>query len=208
MVEKVIFWHIILYYFKKCKNSTEMQKKKKDFCSVWRNCCDCFTMSKVVCKVLCCRCLNGRCPQSGRPVEVDSDQIETLIENNQHYTTQKIDDILKYPNQALKIICINLVNHFDVWVPHKWKKSFLTIFPHAVLYWNITKHPVFKTNFDGQWKVDTVQKYGVEENVGQVKWTITNHTKGQSSSKEGVVVYMVELERSPLLWAPSRKPND
>ena len=30
-----------------------------------------------------------------RPVEVDSDQIETLIENNQHYTTQKIADVLK-----------------------------------------------------------------------------------------------------------------
>ena len=26
-------------------------------------------------------------PQLGRPAEVDSDQIETLIENNQHYTT-------------------------------------------------------------------------------------------------------------------------
>ena len=25
-------------------------------------------------------------PQSGRPVEVDSNQIKTLIENNQHYT--------------------------------------------------------------------------------------------------------------------------
>ena len=25
-------------------------------------------------------------PQSGRPIEVDSNQIETLIENNQHYT--------------------------------------------------------------------------------------------------------------------------
>ena len=25
-------------------------------------------------------------PQSGRPTEVDSNQIETLIENNQHYT--------------------------------------------------------------------------------------------------------------------------
>ena len=25
-------------------------------------------------------------PRSGRPVEVDSNQIETLIENNQHYT--------------------------------------------------------------------------------------------------------------------------
>ena len=26
-------------------------------------------------------------PQSGRPGEVDSDQTETLIENNQYYTT-------------------------------------------------------------------------------------------------------------------------
>ena len=34
-------------------------------------------------------------PQSVRPVEVDSDQIETLIENNQHYTTREIADILK-----------------------------------------------------------------------------------------------------------------
>ena len=31
----------------------------------------------------------------GRPVEVDSDQIETLIENNQHHTTQEIANILK-----------------------------------------------------------------------------------------------------------------
>ena len=30
----------------------------------------------------------------GRPVE--HDQIETLTENNQHYTLQEIDDILKY----------------------------------------------------------------------------------------------------------------
>ena len=34
-------------------------------------------------------------PQSGRPVEVDSDQINTLIENNQHYTTREIANILK-----------------------------------------------------------------------------------------------------------------
>ena len=37
----------------------------------------------------------GDAPQSGRPVEVDSDQIKMLIENNQHYTTQEIADILK-----------------------------------------------------------------------------------------------------------------
>ena len=33
-------------------------------------------------------------PQLGRPVEVDSDQIETIIENNQCYTTREIANIL------------------------------------------------------------------------------------------------------------------
>ena len=51
----------------------------------------------------------GDAPQSGRLVEVDSDQIETFIENNQCYTTQKIGTYSKYPNQELKIICTSLV---------------------------------------------------------------------------------------------------
>ena len=34
-------------------------------------------------------------PQSGRTVELDSDQIETIIENNQCYVTQEIANILK-----------------------------------------------------------------------------------------------------------------
>ena len=38
-------------------------------------------------------------PQLGRPVEVDSNQIETLIENNQRHTTQEVADILKTSNQ-------------------------------------------------------------------------------------------------------------
>ena len=42
-------------------------------------------------------------PQSGRPVEADSDQIETLIENNQHSTTQEIADILKIP-KSIKLL--------------------------------------------------------------------------------------------------------
>ena len=33
--------------------------------------------------------------RSGRPVEVDSNQTETLIESNQRYTPQEITDILK-----------------------------------------------------------------------------------------------------------------
>ena len=40
-------------------------------------------------------------PQLGRPTEVDSDQIETLIKNNQHYNTQEIVDILKISKSIL-----------------------------------------------------------------------------------------------------------
>ena len=38
-------------------------------------------------------------PRSGRPVEVVSDHIETLIEHNQRYITRELAYILKYPNQ-------------------------------------------------------------------------------------------------------------
>ena len=81
------FWCIMLYYFKKGKNKTETQKK--DLYSLWRRCCDWSNISKVAREVLCWRFLAGQCStvdSTGRPVEVDSDQIGTLIENNQHYT--------------------------------------------------------------------------------------------------------------------------
>ena len=60
-------------------------------------------------------------PWSGRPVEVDSDQIETLIENNQYYTTWEIADILKISKSSIEnnLHKLGYVNHFDVWVPHK-----------------------------------------------------------------------------------------
>ena len=38
-------------------------------------------------------------PWLSRQVEVDSDQIETLIENNQCYTMWEIAKYSKYPNQ-------------------------------------------------------------------------------------------------------------
>ena len=41
--------------------------------------------------------------QSSRPVEVDSDQIETLIENDQCYVMQKIADILKI-SKSIKLL--------------------------------------------------------------------------------------------------------
>ena len=52
-------------------------------------------MSKVVSKVFAGDFLLDNALQLGGPVEVDSDQTETLIENSQHYTTQERADILK-----------------------------------------------------------------------------------------------------------------
>ena len=45
-------------------------------------------------------------PRSGRPVEVDSDQIETLIENNQRYTTWEIADILRISNTMCRSLSV------------------------------------------------------------------------------------------------------
>ena len=133
--KKQHFGHLMLYYFKKGKNATEMQKK--DLCSIWRRCCDWWNVSKVVCEVSCWRSLAGRCSTVGYP-----NQIETLIENNQRYTMWKIADILKISKSSTEnhLHQLGYVNHFDVWLPHKLsKKTFLTIFPPAILYLNVMK---------------------------------------------------------------------
>ena len=53
-------------------------------------------------------------PQSGRPVEVDSDQIETLIENNQRYTMWEIADILKISKSITLLVKMKVVS-FLLW---------------------------------------------------------------------------------------------
>ena len=53
-------------------------------------------------------------PWSGGPVEVDSDQIEALIENNQHYTMQEIVDILKI-SKSIKLLVKMKDTSFILW---------------------------------------------------------------------------------------------
>ena len=58
---------------------------------------------------------------SDRPVEVDNDQIETIIENNQCYTTWEMADILKISKSSAEnhLHQLGYVNCLDVWVPCK-----------------------------------------------------------------------------------------
>ena len=63
--------------------------------------------SKVVCKVLCWRfSLDNDAPRLGRPVEVDRNPIDTLIENNQYSTTWELANILKI-SKCTKVISEN-----------------------------------------------------------------------------------------------------
>ena len=90
---KQCFGHIVLYYFKKGKNATAMQKM---ICAVYGDgAVTVGTCQKWFAKFCAGDFLLGNAPQLGRTVEVDRDQIETLTENNQCYTTQEIADILK-----------------------------------------------------------------------------------------------------------------
>ena len=76
-------------------------------------------------------------PWLNRPVEVETNQIETLTESHQQYTTWEIVDILKISKSNVEnhLHLLDYVNHFDVWIPHKLsKKTFLTSFPHVILY--------------------------------------------------------------------------
>ena len=107
------------YYFKKGKNATEMQKKR---CAVYgkgavsdRTCQKWFTKFRAGEFSL------DNAPRSGRPVEVDSDQIKTLIENKQRYTMREIANILKIPKSSVEnhLLHLGYVNRFDVWDPHK-----------------------------------------------------------------------------------------
>ena len=65
--------------------------------------------------------------RSGRPVEVDSNHIETLIENNQRYITREIANILKISKSSIEnhLLQFGYVNCFDGWVPHKLSEKTL-----------------------------------------------------------------------------------
>ena len=51
-------------------------------------------------------------PWLGRPVEVDSNQIEALIENNQHSTMQETGDILKISKSIKLLVKMKNVSYF------------------------------------------------------------------------------------------------
>ena len=137
----------ILCFIISRKVKTQLKCKKKDLCSVWRRCCDWWNMSKWFVKFRAGRFSLDNAPRSGRPVEVDSDQLEKLTENNQRYTPQEITDILKISksNTENHLHQLGYVNRFDVWVPRKWSRGGGEPWPYFLVWLclNVTKNVLF-----------------------------------------------------------------
>ena len=75
----------MLYYFKKGKNATETYKK---ICAVYgEGAVTDQTCQKWFVKFRAGDFSMDDAPRLGRPVEVDGNQVETLVENDQCYTT-------------------------------------------------------------------------------------------------------------------------
>ena len=98
------FQHIKLYYFKKGKNATATQKKKEKLCAVYGE----DAVTDQMCQKWFVKFYTGDFllddgPWLGRPVEIDSDQSEALMEKNQHSTTWEITNILKI-SKSIKLL--------------------------------------------------------------------------------------------------------
>ena len=115
------FLSIVLYYFKEGKNATEMLKK---ICSVYGG----GTVTELMCQKWFVK-FHARdfslddVPQLGRLVEVDREQVETLIENSQCYTMREIADILKI-SKSIKLL-VKVKNVF--YLAEKTKQTFWPI---------------------------------------------------------------------------------
>ena len=117
----------MLYYLNKYKNEAEMQKEKI-YAVYWEGAVTDLTCQKWSAKLCAGDFSLNDVPWLGRPVEVDSNQTETLIENNQHYPItlmQEIADILKISKSSIEIHLhqLSYIHSFDVWVPYKLSKK-------------------------------------------------------------------------------------
>ena len=98
-------------------------------------------MSKVICEVFHAPAFSfNKAPQLGRSVEADSNQIETLTENKQHYTMQETANKLKTGKSSTEnhLHQPSYVYCFDVWIPHKLSNK--NLFNHISACGSPLKH--------------------------------------------------------------------
>ena len=139
----------MFYYFKKGKNATEMQKKKKGFVQC---------MEKVLCHIEHVKSglqsfMLENAAWSGRPVEVDSNQIKTLRTISIIPLRWKLTFKISKSSLENHLHQLGYVNHFDVWVPRKLRRK-NNLLDHIPAFDSLLKHnknvQFLKTNCDSR----------------------------------------------------------
>ena len=120
------FRHILLFYFRKGKKAADVHKK---ICAVYGD--DCLT--ERTCQNWFKKFRSGDFSlkdeqRSGRPTEVDDDQIKILIEDDRHITVRDIAKRLNVSHTTIEnhLKCLGLSKKLDIWVPHELKEVHLT----------------------------------------------------------------------------------
>ncbi|KZC08453.1 Histone-lysine N-methyltransferase SETMAR [Dufourea novaeangliae] len=120
------FRHILLFYFRKGKKAAEAHK---EICEVYG--VDCIT--DRTCQNWFKKFRSGDFSlkddqRSGRPTEVDDDQIKAIIEEDRHITVREIAERLNVSHTTIEnhLKCLGLAKKLDIWVPHILKEIHLT----------------------------------------------------------------------------------
>lgn len=120
------FRHILLFYFRKGRNASQAHKK---LCAVYGD----EALKERQCQNWFAKFRSGDFSlkdeqRSGRPVEVDDDQIKALIDADRHSTTREIAGKLDVSHTCIekRLKELGYVKKLDLWVPHELKEIHLT----------------------------------------------------------------------------------
>ena len=66
--------------------------------------------------------------RSGRPIDVDDDQIKAIIESDRHISVREIAERLNVSHTTIEnhLKCFGVIKKHDIWVPHELKEIHLT----------------------------------------------------------------------------------
>ena len=146
-------------------------------------------MSEVVCEFRAGDLSLDDAPQSGRPAKVGSDQIETFIENNQHYTVQEIADTLKMSKSIKLLVKMKNVSFI------LWEKKIRTFWPTQ---YNLTS----KRTESSSWQRNETEK----EARGPLEPKVA--VTGMRHELNGIARRLDVAERRPLENRPTgRRPS-
>jgi len=116
---KVHFRHILLFLFRKGLKAAEAER---EICNVYGD----NAVNESVCRKWFARFRFGNfnledAPRSGRPSEINDDEIKALIENDRHLTAEEIAKRINISATQVRahLKAMRYVKKVDIWVPYK-----------------------------------------------------------------------------------------